>query len=263
VYQQIVDTWYSNRETADVELVVCMDNIIVSEHITDEQRGAFALSTYNYLLNKVKTIEFDQYARSAVNRIYLDERFNECELEAFNWISYAPAYVELKQKWVSLVFLSPICDVNFITKIVLPNPNVDPLVFSKSFWDEMGPTVIAYTGRNITGGCRVFYSPQSPELMALNIQLVIDPKKRQQIPQINTKNSSRYGSKKKKNKNKKKNKKPIQQIEQQITECNCCLEEDEEIAWRCKTCKRGMICIKCVKPWMRKYPDHKCPCCRT
>ena len=261
MYQQIVDDWYCNRETADVELVVCMDNIIVDKDISDKQRGAFAQSVYNYLLDKNKTTEFDQYAHSAVNTVALSG-FNECELDAFRWISFTPAYVEVKKKWIGVVFLSPTGDETFITEIVSTN-NIQPTDLLRIFWSKMGPTVIGFTvydNTNKIRGCRVLTSPQTPELMVINID-----HNTKNSPPINTQNSSRYGSKKKKNKKKNKKKKEIEEIEEEekITECNCCLEEDEEIAWHCKTCKRGMICIKCVKPWMRKNPDHKCPCCRT
>jgi hypothetical protein len=44
-------------------------------------------------------------------------------------------------------------------------------------------------------------------------------------------------------------------------DCCLCLDNTNPISFRCNTCKEGLICKSCVKPFKKRF--HSCPCCRT
>ena len=44
-------------------------------------------------------------------------------------------------------------------------------------------------------------------------------------------------------------------------DCCLCLDNTNPISFRCNTCKEGLICKSCVKPFKKRF--HTCPCCRA
>jgi len=290
-----VDDWNNNKRDVTPDLVICVDDLN-DEHQPEHIRANFLSELYNNLLVKIKTIDFSTTnihgaacspvltCRSNVSEIWpisiivfvpTDTGDHAVQTRAGTWVSYV--FVQLTRRLDEVPLYS-----NFFTAYMMSDTmECHHVLFS----------LIAIMGRWIettnVGSLRdtdvsVYTSPQSrvavvtafnrlsPRAMEGLFDLVDEWGVNQEEPPtnqqpINTQNSSRFGSKKKKKKKKKKNKKPIQETTdgEQITECNICLEEDEDIAWQCKTCKRGMICVKCIKPWMRTTPDHKCPCCRS
>ena len=58
------------------------------------------------------------------------------------------------------------------------------------------------------------------------------------------------------------NQEPEEPEEPEETEnCCLCLDNVNPISYRCRVCKEGRICKKCVKPFKKRFDE--CPCCRT
>jgi len=296
--QQLVNVWNNSRADAEVDVIICMESVEPRrDEMTDRRYGAFMHSIYTYVSESIKTTEINTDINGfACSQICSHNILTVQEIYMLNWIVFLPEKGERgswrgeRTNWTATVFLIPelaleLDDDNFISTYIRngTGPTYGPAEMFEIFIYVMagqisrfrcyvgGDGVCVYTSKSEE--CKVILTPPDwPTDESFDLLLYhrfsshrFSPFENFRDPPPNNPNSSRYGSKKKKKKkkNKNKNKKQIPETEEQITECNCCLEEDEEIAWKCKTCKRGIICVKCVKQWVRKNPDRKCPCCRT
>jgi len=292
--QQLVNVWNNSRADAEVDVIICMENVQpIRDEIPDGKYGAFMHSIYTYVSESIKTTEIN----TEINGFACSQI---CSHNMLNWIIFLPekdwrAHVNWRGErtnWTATVFLIPelVMEDNFITKYINHSDGLTygPAEMFEIFIYMMSGhmsgsgqirRLICYLGSTSTTDGVCIYTSKNDESKVIltppdwpteeGLQLLLTDLSHRfshlensREPQNNP-NSSRYGSKKKKKKKKNKNKKQIPETEEKITECNCCLEEDEEIAWKCKTCKRGIICVKCVKRWVRNNPDRKCPCCRT